>query len=111
PAIHDELAQFETPHGPPGQARGVTAERGVRWLRTSCHWTKLALCPRNDDRIQSASGPEEAAMTLSTTFRRTLSAILFSACLALPAAAADKITAGAVGSATAIYWPFFVGQA
>jgi NitT/TauT family transport system substrate-binding protein len=54
---------------------------------------------------------EEAALTLSTTLRRTISAILFSACLILPAAAADKIAVGAVGSATAIYWPFFVGQA
>jgi NitT/TauT family transport system substrate-binding protein len=44
---------------------------------------------------------------------RALTALLLGALLApvLPAAAADKITVGAVGSATAIYWPFFVGQA
>jgi NitT/TauT family transport system substrate-binding protein len=48
---------------------------------------------------------------LSTMMRRALPAILIGACLVSPAMAADKITVGAVGSPTAIYWPFFVGQA
>ena len=48
-----------------------------------------------------------------TLGRPALLALLLGALLApmSPAAAADKITLGAVGSATAIYWPFFVGQA
>jgi ABC-type nitrate/sulfonate/bicarbonate transport system substrate-binding protein len=45
--------------------------------------------------------------------RRAFIALLLGALLtpASQAAAADKINVGAVGSATAIYWPFFVGQA
>ena len=48
-----------------------------------------------------------------TLGRPALLAFLLGALLApmSPAAAAEKITLGAVGSATAIYWPFFVGQA
>ncbi len=52
-------------------------------------------------------------MTNTKHARRTLIAGLLGALLAgaLPAAAADKVIFGAVGSPTAIYWPFFIAQA
>jgi ABC-type nitrate/sulfonate/bicarbonate transport system substrate-binding protein len=45
--------------------------------------------------------------------RQALVAALLSGLIATaqPASAADKITLGAVGSATATYWPFFIGLA